>query len=135
MFRALTLPLAADHLSLLRLPVADPAGGRRRTVAFAAPVAGERRAAASLYEVLQVEETATAVEIKTAYRSLAKRFHPDAAAADGRDFIVIHEAYATLSDPAARAQYDRSIGPFRRRTAGGFAPGMRPRRWETDQCW
>lgn len=98
----------------------------------------------SLYGVLRVEPTATLREIKTAYRTLAKVYHPDLSAertADGQDFIEIHNAYATLSDPAARAVYDLSLAGSSRRTktasfgfsaGGGFYPS---RRWETDQCW
>ncbi|KAI6688658.1 hypothetical protein NL676_025486 [Syzygium grande] len=101
----------------------------------------------SLYEILRVRENASAREIKAAYRALAKAHHPDAAGRDGRDFIEIHGAYETLSDPAARAVYDLSLGvgagaaastgrrrprPTARGGAGGFCP---TRRWETDQCW
>ncbi|XP_058114763.1 chaperone protein dnaJ 11, chloroplastic-like [Magnolia sinica] len=89
----------------------------------------------NLYDVLRVKQTATPIEIKTAYRTLAKRFHPDTGS-DGRDFIQIHEAYATLSDPAARAVYDRSMQPgIRFDGRGRSGPAFRTRRWETDQCW
>ncbi|XP_043689581.1 chaperone protein dnaJ 11, chloroplastic [Telopea speciosissima] len=98
--------------------------------------------AANLYEVLRVKETASQVEIKTAYRSLAKLYHPDAASSDSdaRDFIEIHNAYSTLSDPTARARYDLSIAVRRRRfsSSSSASPGFvvdRTRRWETDQCW
>ncbi|KAI3953473.1 hypothetical protein MKX01_026879 [Papaver californicum] len=68
-------------------------------------------APSSLYEILRVKENASAVEIKTAYRSLAKRVHPDVftSESDSRDFMEIHKAYTTLSDPTARANYDLSI--------------------------
>ncbi|KAJ4976670.1 hypothetical protein NE237_001776 [Protea cynaroides] len=96
---------------------------------------------ANLYKVLRVEETASQVEIKTAYRTLAKLYHPDAATSDSdaRNFIEIHKAYATLSDPSARARYDLSIAGPRRfsyssAAASDFVVG-RTRRWETDQCW
>ncbi|KAK1269737.1 hypothetical protein QJS04_geneDACA013813 [Acorus gramineus] len=94
------------------------------------------RRPANLYEVLKIKETASQIEIKTAYRTLAKLFHPDASPAtdtEGRDFIEIHGAYATLSDPTARARYDMSIG--RMRFAGEGQTMRRTRRWETDQCW
>ncbi|XAR67318.1 hypothetical protein NMG60_11002025 [Bertholletia excelsa] len=100
-----------------------------------------RNPAGSLYEVLRLDRNASATEIKAAYRSLAKLYHPDAAEdSDGRDFIEIHNAYATLSDPAARALYDMSLRarvgrpPFVHATE--IRPGFCPtRRWETDQCW
>ncbi|KAI6690748.1 hypothetical protein NL676_027576 [Syzygium grande] len=112
---------------------------RRRAAAAAAAKAK----AASLYEVLRVERTASPTEIKGAYRTLAKLYHPDAlrrveaGSEDGRDFLEIHDAYATLSDPSARALYDLSLGPHQRRrpASGGAAWCCPTRRWETDQCW
>ncbi|XP_009339274.2 chaperone protein dnaJ 11, chloroplastic [Pyrus x bretschneideri] len=100
--------------------------------------------AASLYDVLRVTANASQSEIKSAYRGLAKEYHPDASGSesDGRDFIQIHNAYATLSDPAARAVYDMSLGAAhidfnrQRRSVGFRADGFySTRRWETDQCW
>ncbi|XVE80625.1 hypothetical protein DITRI_Ditri14bG0154200 [Diplodiscus trichospermus] len=90
--------------------------------------------AGSLYEILRVERTASLNEIKTAYRSLAKVYHPDAMgpSSDGRDFIEIRRAYTTLSDPTARATYDISLGARGRRVRTRVYP---TRRWETDQCW
>ncbi|XP_038996198.1 chaperone protein dnaJ 11, chloroplastic-like [Hibiscus syriacus] len=87
--------------------------------------------AGSLYEILKVERTASLNDIKMAYRSLAKVYHPDAmgSSSNGRDFIVIRNAYATLSDPTARAVYDMSLGG---RVRSRVCP---TRRWETDQCW
>ncbi|KAM7492809.1 hypothetical protein LguiA_035730 [Lonicera macranthoides] len=97
----------------------------------------------SLYEVLRVNRNASSVEIKTAYRSLAKMYHPDSSQSEesnGRDFIKIHNAYATLSDPSAREIYDLSLSPSsssgRVYSMGGRQSGFYcTRRWETDQCW
>ncbi|KAJ1259082.1 hypothetical protein BS78_10G126100 [Paspalum vaginatum] len=95
-------------------------------------------AAGSLYEALRVGRAATHVEIKAAYRAMAKRLHPDTSRASGSGgaaaaFLEIRRAYETLSDPDARARYDRSLGPpSDRQRVGG---GVRVRRWETDQCW
>ncbi|ESQ48690.1 hypothetical protein EUTSA_v10021681mg [Eutrema salsugineum] len=99
-----------------------------------------RRRVSSLYELLKVNETASLTEIKTAYRSLAKVYHPDASESDGRDFMEIHKAYATLADPTTRAIYDSTLGARRRRVhAGAMGRAGRvyttTRRWETDQCW
>ncbi|RZC65957.1 hypothetical protein C5167_009646 [Papaver somniferum] len=103
------------------------------------------RSSSSLYEILRVKENASAVEIKTAYRSLAKRVHPDVATSesDSRDFMEIHKAYTTLYDPTERANYDLSIA--RTSARYGYSTGLgsrsdfavvgQMRRWETDQCW
>jgi curved DNA-binding protein len=63
------------------------------------------------YEVLGVSRTATAEEIKRAYRQLARKHHPDLAPAAERAraaerFKEINEANEVLSDPEKRAKYD-----------------------------
>ncbi|KAF8050358.1 hypothetical protein N665_1985s0003 [Sinapis alba] len=95
-----------------------------------------RRRVSSLYELLKVDEMASLTEIKTAYRSLAKVYHPDASESDGRDFMEIHKAYATLADPTTRAIYDSTLRARRRRVhAGAMGRVYTTTRWETDQCW
>lgn len=61
------------------------------------------------YEVLGVSRSAADLEIKRAFRTQARKFHPDVNKepdAEAR-FKEINEAYAVLSDPKARAAYDR----------------------------
>ena len=65
---------------------------------------------ASLYEVLEVEQTVSHEEIKSSYRRLARKYHPDANPGDQSaesKFKEISQAYEVLSDPDRRAQYDR----------------------------
>jgi len=66
------------------------------------------------YDILGVSRKATAEEIRSAYRSLAKAFHPDAHSSEGDEAIAaysekmsrITEAYEVLSDEASRRRYD-----------------------------
>ncbi|MET0135924.1 MAG: DnaJ domain-containing protein [Kibdelosporangium sp.] len=57
------------------------------------------------YELLGVRPDASAGEIRSAYRALAKVMHPDAGGTAGT-FRLLREAYETLSDPDLRADYD-----------------------------
>lgn len=58
------------------------------------------------YQILQVKPTATHVEIKAAYRRLAKLFHPDKNPVEEEKFKQIKEAYETLIDSVKRNKYD-----------------------------
>lgn len=75
----------------------------------------------SYYDVLGVEETATADQIKKAYRKLSKQHHPDMNGGDESKFKDIAEAYEHLSDDVKRAQYDASrMNPFANMGSHGF---------------
>jgi len=58
------------------------------------------------YKILQVSESASADEIKQAYRGLAKQYHPDINPGFLAAFQEISEAYNVLVDPAKRKEYD-----------------------------
>ena len=81
------------------------------------------------YAVLGVPTDATADAVKKAYRKLARKHHPDANAGDGKSeqrFKEVGEAYAVLSDPEQRQQYDAVRQMARggaRFTAGGQGAG------------
>jgi molecular chaperone DnaJ len=61
------------------------------------------------YDVLGVSKDADDAELKRAFRELARKYHPDINAGDDAEdrFKEANEAYAVLSDPKARARYDR----------------------------
>jgi molecular chaperone DnaJ len=74
------------------------------------------------YAELGVSSTASAEEIKRAYRKLARELHPDANPGDARAeerFKSVSEANGVLSDPDKRKQYDEARSLFN----GGFRPG------------
>lgn len=61
----------------------------------------------SHYEVLDVPKDAPEAVIKTAYRRLAKKLHPDRPGGSQEKFVPVQKAYDTLMDPAKRARYDK----------------------------
>jgi len=67
------------------------------------------------YEILGVDKKASDAELKSAYRKLAQKHHPDKKGGDEARFKEINEAYQTLSNKEKRAQYDRFGSTF----AGG----------------
>lgn len=78
------------------------------------------------YKVLGVSDTATDKELGKAYRSLAKKYHPDANPGSEDRFKEISAAYDVLGDPVTRKEYDevRRLGPAANPfSAGGAAPG------------
>ncbi|MDH7451637.1 DnaJ C-terminal domain-containing protein [Luteimonas composti] len=70
------------------------------------------------YSVLGVEPNAGEAEIKSAYRRLARKYHPDVSKEAGAEdkFKAVNEAYEALRDPARRKAYDQL-------RAGGYRPG------------
>ena len=62
----------------------------------------------NFYEELGLEKNATKSEIKSSYRSLVKKHHPDAGGEKER-FLAIQNAWETLNDPIKKEKYDRTI--------------------------
>ncbi len=63
-----------------------------------------------LYAELGVEPSATANQLRSAFRARAAELHPDSATGDEARFKELTIAYDTLVDPAARRDYDRTRG-------------------------
>src|SRR5678815_1313669 len=62
------------------------------------------------YKILGVDRKADDKTIKSAYRKLARKYHPDVAKGKDDKFKEITEAYEVLSDPEKRRRYD-TLGP------------------------
>lgn len=85
------------------------------------------------YSVLGVARTASEKEIKSAYRSLAKRYHPDSGKGEAgakEKFAEIGRAYEILGDKEKRSQFDRgeidAEGKPKFQGFEGFGPGAHP---------
>ena len=81
------------------------------------------------YEILDISKTATEIEIKSAYRKLAMKHHPDRNPGDRaaeEKFKEAAEAYAILADPDKRSAYDRfgHAGVSSAAGGGGFDPSV-----------
>ncbi|MBD3307515.1 DnaJ domain-containing protein [candidate division KSB3 bacterium] len=85
--------------------------------------------AMNYYEILGIRKNSTLPEIKKAYKTLAKKYHPDTSSEETckEEFLVIQKAYEVLKDPRSRRQHDQDLsqqspvaqrsGPSRRRSA------------------
>ena len=89
------------------------------------------------YQTLGVSHEAKASQIHAAYRTAAKKFHPDRNAehAEGGSFRAIQEAYETLGDEQRKREYDlrlRSLSGQERQPSRARYSG-RPPVWPTDE--
>jgi curved DNA-binding protein CbpA len=78
------------------------------------------------YDILGVDRSVTQIEIKRAYRKLARKYHPDVSDVEDAEarFKEVGEAYEVLKDPEKRAAYDqlgetgRQVNSLSRRRTG-----------------
>lgn len=75
--------------------------------------------AKNYYETLGVSKSATADDIKKAYRKLAHKYHPDKGQGNDTKFKEVNEAYQVLSDSSKRSQYDTYGETFDQARANG----------------
>ena len=75
------------------------------------------------YEILGVDKNASEADIKSAFRKLAKKYHPDVSKEENaaEKFKEAQEAYAVLSDPEKRKQYDQFGHSAFTNANGGFS--------------
>ena len=73
-------------------------------------IEASRSTPSNFYEILGVTPSADADALKYAFRSFAKRNHPDRVGRQGEElFIVVRDAFEALKDPTTRFAYDRSV--------------------------
>lgn len=76
------------------------------------------------YAILGIDKTASADEVKKAFRKLAAKYHPDKKDGDEAKFKEVSEAYAVLSDSKKRAEYDTYGRSYSSAQAGGAHGGF-----------
>lgn len=74
------------------------------------------------YNILGVDKSASAEELKKAFRKLAHKYHPDKQGGDEAKFKEVNEAFQVLGDETKRKQYDQFGADFNQQ--GGFGGGM-----------
>ena len=94
------------------------------------------------YIILGIPSSSSQEDIKTAYRTMAKEFHPDHYGQKNSPFLTIQEAYSVLGDPEQRQVYDKTLREkrqiprkhrrvepmkgYRRGTIEPLIPGQKP---------
>lgn len=78
------------------------------------------------YQILEIERNATSIDIKLAYRKLARKYHPDITkdARGEEKFKEIAEAYATLKDDDKRREYDKRENEQMQQEANTASPAQ-----------
>lgn len=97
----------------------------------------------SPYAVLGLGPSATAEQVRAAYRAKAKQVHPDRPGGDAESFVAVRRAYDVLRDPVRRAELDRartrptvpSPPPAARPTPGPDLSGVAATTDDLDARW
>jgi DnaJ-related protein SCJ1 len=81
-----------------------------------------------LYKILGLDKSCDERDLKRAYRTLSKKYHPDKATGDEKKFLEVAEAYEALSDPTTRKVYDQygHDGLAQHKNGGGRNQGHDP---------
>eukprot|EP00927_Polykrikos_kofoidii_P032792 TRINITY_DN27820_c0_g1_i1.p1 TRINITY_DN27820_c0_g1~~TRINITY_DN27820_c0_g1_i1.p1 ORF type:complete len:544 (+),score=53.57 TRINITY_DN27820_c0_g1_i1:785-2416(+) len=116
-----------------------PLTSRTATARVAAPAQPDRHASlddADFYSVLCVPADATDMQLRRAYKVMSLRYHPDKQGGSTRVFQLLAEAYATLSDPIKRQEYDVKLAVCvkTRRSNEGVAEPSSKRRRTNQRC-
>ncbi|PWA51625.1 dnaJ domain-containing protein [Artemisia annua] len=94
----------------------------------------------TLYDLLGISASVPLSEIKSAYKQMALKYHPDVSPPERADeyttrFIRVQEAYETLSDPEARAMYDSCMAKGLHLAFSGKAGSRFQARSDEKQRW
>ena len=82
--------------------------------------------AKSYFAILEITTNATPNEVHSAYRRLAKEYHPDHYRGSSEPFKQIQEAYSVLGNPAKRKAYEETLTKVRVRRAPDIRPKVEP---------
>jgi hypothetical protein len=105
------IPTLTPSLSFKPKPITRISFGSKLKATFNDGVVADQL---SFYDLLGIPESGSLMDIKSAYKQLARKYHPDVSP-PGRveeytkRFIQVQEAYETLSDPSRRIMYDRDM--------------------------
>jgi curved DNA-binding protein CbpA len=123
--------------ALVVSPLPRPLASARTAPHVSARCPSPRALDDDAYSVLGVQPTATAAQIKQAYRRLALRSHPDVnKAPDAQaEFARIAEAYSILSDTEQRRKYDRGGGTRRRSASSSTSSSSRSSSSASSSPW
>lgn len=110
---AYSVPFSGTRSEPVKLPTRNFAGSLKAKASLNDEFVASK-SQLSFYKLLGIPESGSSMEVKHAYKKLARKYHPDVSP-PGRveeytkRFILVKEAYETLSDPVTRALYDRDL--------------------------